>query len=43
MPRTAGTTDISEEENMLLKKQVLFPATKKAFDLFRNPFSDEAI
>ncbi|MCX0868374.1 hypothetical protein JDS52_25705, partial [Escherichia coli] len=33
-PRTAGTTDktsLSEEENMLLKKQVLFPATKKAF------------
>lgn len=27
---------------MLLKKQVLFPATKKAFGLFRDPFADEA-
>lgn len=46
MPRTAGTTDktnLSEEENMLLKKQVLFPATKKAFGLFRDPFADEAM
>ncbi len=45
-PRTAGTTDktnLSEEENMLLKKQVLFPATKKAFGLFRDPFADEAM
>ncbi len=28
---------------MLLKKQVLFPATKKAFGLFRDPFADEAM
>lgn len=41
-PRTAGTTDktsLSEEENMLLKKQVLFPATKKrlVFSVTRSP------
>ena len=42
-PRTAGTTNLSEEENMLLRKQVLFPATKKAFGLFRDPFADEAM
>lgn len=38
-----NTTLISEEENMLLKKQVLFPATKKHFGLFRDPFEDSAI
>ena len=42
-PRTAGTTNLREEENMLLKKQVLFPATKKAFGLFRDPFADDAM
>ncbi|WP_263063017.1 ExeA family protein [Dickeya dadantii] len=41
-PRTADTTDTTEE-NMLLKKQVLFPATKKAFGLFRDPFADDAM
>ncbi|ARA75089.1 hypothetical protein B5S52_03975 [Pectobacterium brasiliense] len=41
--RTADTTDLTTEENMLLKKQVLFPATKKAFGLFRDPFSDDAM
>jgi hypothetical protein len=40
-PRTAGTTNLSEEENMLLKKQVLFPATKKrlAFSVTRSPMT----
>ncbi|AKH64889.1 MULTISPECIES: ExeA family protein [Photorhabdus] len=38
-----NTTLISAEENMLLKKQVLFPATKKHFGLFRDPFEDNAI
>lgn len=41
--RTADTTDLTMEENMLLKKQVLFPATKKAFGLFRDPFADDAM
>lgn len=40
---TAQTTDLTTEENMLLKKQVLFPATKKAFGLFRDPFADDAL
>ncbi|EHD22621.1 MULTISPECIES: ExeA family protein [Brenneria] len=40
---TAETTDLNTEENMLLKKQVLFPATKKAFGLFRDPFADDAM
>ncbi|MDB6367255.1 AAA family ATPase [Photorhabdus bodei] len=38
-----NTALISAEENMLLKKQVLFPATKKHFGLFRDPFEDNAI
>ncbi|RLM25345.1 hypothetical protein BIY29_07485 [Brenneria alni] len=42
-PRTAKTTDLNTEENMLLKKQVLFPAAKKAFGLFRDPFADDAL
>lgn len=33
----------SEDETMLLAKQVLLPATKKYFGLFRDPFSDEAL
>ncbi|MCV9878834.1 ExeA family protein [Brenneria izbisi] len=41
--RTAETTDLNTEENMLLKKQVLFPATKKVFGLFRDPFADDAL
>ncbi|MCG9036404.1 hypothetical protein LH436_15850, partial [Laribacter hongkongensis] len=28
---------------MLLRKQTLFPATRKHFGLFRDPFSDDAI
>ena len=30
-----------EDETMLLAKQALFPATKKHFSLFVNPFTDE--
>ena len=30
-----------EDETMLLAKQALFPATKKHFSLFTNPFTDE--
>ncbi|WP_174866819.1 ExeA family protein [Pectobacterium polaris] len=32
-----------ETENMLLKKQVLRPVTKKAFGMFRDPFDDAAM
>lgn len=31
----------TEDETMLLAKQALFPATKKHFSLFNNPFTDE--
>lgn len=33
----------NEEDTMLLKKQVLTPATKKHFGLFRAPFDDNAV
>ncbi|MDR5609785.1 MULTISPECIES: AAA family ATPase [unclassified Arsenophonus] len=33
----------NEEDTMLLKKQVLLPATKKHFGLFRAPFDDYAV
>ncbi|MEW5050814.1 AAA family ATPase [Serratia marcescens] len=42
-------TDISPhaptegDDNMLLAKQVLHPATKKHFGLFRDPFADDAL
>lgn len=32
-----------EDENMLLAKQVLNPATKKQFGIFRDPFADDAM
>ncbi len=31
----------TEDDTMLLAKQALFPATKKHFSLFSNPFTDE--
>jgi type II secretory pathway predicted ATPase ExeA len=36
-------TDVNpkEEDTMLLRKQALFPATRKHFGLFRDPFQDE--
>ncbi|MCG8991475.1 AAA family ATPase [Laribacter hongkongensis] len=36
-------TESNQEESMLLRKQTLFPATRKHFGLFRDPFSDDAI
>ncbi|HCL5252819.1 TPA: AAA family ATPase [Salmonella enterica] len=45
--QTAATactgTSSSEDENMLLAKQVLNPAAKKHFGLFRDPFADEVM
>ncbi|PAV04608.1 hypothetical protein CBG25_07130 [Arsenophonus sp. ENCA] len=35
--------ELDEEDSMLLKKQVLLPATKKHFGLFRAPFDDYAV
>lgn len=34
---------INQEDVMLMRKQVLTPAAKKAFQLFMDPFADEAI
>lgn len=41
--RKNNPTVLNEEERMLLKKQVLLPATKKHFGLFRAPFDDNAV
>ena len=36
------TPDIkTEEESMLLRKQILLPATRKHFGIFRDPFQDD--
>ncbi|RAS18909.1 type II secretory pathway predicted ATPase ExeA [Microvirgula sp. AG722] len=35
--------DINQEDSMLLRKQTLYPATRKHFALFRDPFADEAV
>lgn len=40
--RNSGSV-LNKEEMMLLKKQVLLPATKKHFGLFRAPFDDHAV
>lgn len=43
-PDATGTAvSLSQEDNMLLKKQVLTPAAKKHFGLFRDPFDDAAL
>ncbi|WP_205785095.1 AAA family ATPase [Burkholderia sp. Ac-20344] len=36
-----SNTDINQEDSMLLRKQVLAPATRKHFGLFRDPFADD--
>lgn len=41
VPRPHGHTDLNQEESMLLRKQVLAPATRKHFGLFRDPFADD--
>ncbi|NLR73552.1 ExeA family protein [Leeia aquatica] len=42
-PQNKPANVSSQEESMLLRKQALFPATRKHFSLFRDPFSDDAI
>ncbi|MBO1857939.1 AAA family ATPase [Burkholderia cenocepacia] len=39
--QTNSNTDLNQEESMLLRKQVLAPATRKHFGLFRDPFADD--
>lgn len=34
-------TESNQEEPMLLRKQALYPATRKHFGLFRDPFADD--
>ncbi|KFK92751.1 MULTISPECIES: ExeA family protein [unclassified Serratia (in: enterobacteria)] len=42
--RTITDTSLTDkEENMLLKKQVLLPDTRKHFGIFRNPFDEAAM
>lgn len=35
--------EINQEDSMLLRKQTLFPHTRKHFGMFRDPFADDAI
>ncbi|VEI45182.1 putative secretion ATPase, PEP-CTERM locus subfamily [Actinobacillus equuli] len=41
VPSVPKTTDEIKDEIMLLAKQALFPATKKHFSLFRDPFAED--
>ncbi|AWG95317.1 AAA family ATPase [Actinobacillus pleuropneumoniae] len=41
VPSAPKTTDEIKDEIMLLAKQALFPATKKHFSLFRDPFAED--
>src|SRR5574337_117145 len=41
--QSQSVSESNQEESMLLRKQTLFPATRKHFGLFRDPFSDDAI
>ncbi|MDR1889634.1 MAG: AAA family ATPase [Zoogloeaceae bacterium] len=38
---SAATTQLTEEDIMLLRSQTLFPDTRKHFGLFRDPFAGE--
>ena len=40
-PTNESTLTLTEDELMLLAKQSLYPATKRHFSLFSNPFTDE--
>ncbi len=40
-PQVDATPEVTEEEVMLLRRQGLFPAAKKHFGLFRDPFADD--
>lgn len=39
--KSKPATESNQEESMLLRKQTLFPATRKHFGLFRDPFQDD--
>lgn len=40
-PTNESTLTLTEDNDMLLAKQSLYPATKRHFSLFSNPFTDE--
>lgn len=41
VPKSKPATESNQEESMLLRKQALYPATRKHFGLFRDPFADD--
>lgn len=41
VPKSKPTTESNQEASMLLRKQALFPATRKHFGIFRDPFADD--
>lgn len=41
VPKSKSVAESNQEESMLLRKQTLFPATRKHFGLFRDPFQDD--
>ena len=41
VPKSKSAIESNQEESMLLRKQTLFPATRKHFGLFRDPFQDD--
>lgn len=41
VPKSKPATESNQEESMLLRKQTLFPAARKHFGLFRDPFQDD--
>ena len=43
VPKSKSATESNQEESMLLRKQTLYPAARKHFSLFRDPFADDAI
>nr|WP_017922334.1 AAA family ATPase [Burkholderia glumae] len=41
VPQQNSSTDLNQEDSMLLRKQALAPAARKHFGLFRDPFADD--
>ncbi len=41
VPKSKSAIESNQEESMLLRKQTLYPATRKHFGLFRDPFQDD--
>lgn len=41
VPKSKPATESNQEESMLLRKQTLYPAARKHFGLFRDPFQDD--